>query len=46
MQLYTPFERIAYWNKFGHPEPLPPRAIGFPQVWWEDADKAAVLERG
>ncbi len=46
MQLYTPFERIAYWNRFGHPEPLPPRAIGFPTVWWEDPARAAALERG
>ena len=46
MQLYTPFERIAYWNKFGHPDPLPPRAVGFPSVWWQDPDRAAALERG
>jgi microcin C transport system substrate-binding protein len=46
MQLYTPFERIAYWDRFGHPEPLPPRAIGFPAVWWEDRAKAARLEQG
>jgi microcin C transport system substrate-binding protein len=46
MQLYTPFERIAFWNMFGHPDPLPSRAIGFPSIWWQDADKAAALRRG
>jgi microcin C transport system substrate-binding protein len=44
-QLYTPFERFAYWNKFGHPEPLPDRGISFPTVWWVDPDKAAALGR-
>ena len=34
-------ERIAYWNRFGHPDPYPKFAIGFPTVWWWDADKAA-----
>ena len=43
MQLYTPFERIAWWDMFGHPDPLPPRDVGFPQVWWRDADRAAAL---
>jgi microcin C transport system substrate-binding protein len=33
-------ERIAYWNRFGHPDPYPKFAIGFPTVWWWDADKA------
>ena len=44
LQLYTPFERIAHWNRFGHPDPLPARSIGFPNVWWWDAAKAANLE--
>ncbi len=44
-QLYTPYERIAYWNMFGHPDPLPSRAIGFPTVWWVDPDRASALER-
>ncbi|MEM1420149.1 MAG: extracellular solute-binding protein [Pseudomonadota bacterium] len=43
MQLYTPYERIAHWNKFGAPDPLPARRIGFPTVWWWDADKAAEI---
>ncbi len=34
-------ERIAYWNKFGLPDPMPKRSIGFPDVWWYDAGLAA-----
>jgi microcin C transport system substrate-binding protein len=30
-------ERIAYWNKFGLPDTMPKRALGFPDVWWFDA---------
>nr|WP_321454521.1 extracellular solute-binding protein [uncultured Cohaesibacter sp.] len=29
-----PATRIAYWNKFGHPNPLPMITIGFPTIWW------------
>jgi microcin C transport system substrate-binding protein len=36
-QWYAPNERIAYWNKFGAPNPLPAITIGFPDVWWFDA---------
>lgn len=32
--------RVAYWDRFGHPDPLPEYSIGFPTVWWWDADKA------
>jgi len=46
MQLYAPLERIAYWDRFGRPDPLPSRAIGFPDVWWWDEAKAqATAER-
>ena len=40
-QYFAPNERIAYWNKYSHPDPLPSRAIGFPTIWWHDAQKAA-----
>jgi microcin C transport system substrate-binding protein len=30
-------DRLAYWNKFGAPNPLPKRTDGFPDVWWYDA---------
>jgi microcin C transport system substrate-binding protein len=37
---YLP-ERIAYWDRFGHPDPYPKFVVGFPTVWWWDAAKAA-----
>lgn len=40
-QLYYPYERIVYWDRFGHPDPLPKFTVGFPTVWWWDAEKAA-----
>jgi microcin C transport system substrate-binding protein len=40
-QLYYPFTRIAHWDRFGHPDPLPKYAVGFPTIWWFDAVKAA-----
>jgi microcin C transport system substrate-binding protein len=37
-----PYERIARWDRFGYPDPLPKYAASaFPTVWWWDADKAA-----
>ncbi len=38
---YAAAERIAYWNKFGAPNPLPKITTGFPDVWWFDAALAA-----
>ncbi len=42
-QWYSPNERIAYWDKFAHPQTLPARSVGFPTIWWFDAEKAAKL---
>ena len=36
-----PNSRTARWNRFGHPEKLPEYSIGFPDIWWWDAAKAA-----
>jgi len=33
--------RIARWDRFAHPDPLPEYAIGFPTIWWWDEAKAA-----
>ncbi len=44
LELYQPRERIAYWDKFGAPDPLPARSVGFPSVWWYDADKAKAVK--
>ena len=42
-QISYPFTRIAYWTRFGHPEPLPKYAVGFPNIWWFDEAKAALI---
>ncbi len=34
-------ERVARWDRFSHPDPLPEFSVGFPQVWWYDQAKAA-----
>jgi microcin C transport system substrate-binding protein len=33
--------RVARWDRYSHPDPLPEYAVGFPTIWWWDADKAA-----
>ena len=33
--------RVARWDRFDHPEPLPEFSIGFPTIWWWDTEKAA-----
>jgi len=33
--------RVARWDRFAHPDPLPQYAIGFPQIWWWDEARAA-----
>lgn len=35
--------RVARWDRFSHPEPLPAYSDGFPTIWWWDADKAAKI---
>lgn len=41
---YILADRIAYWDRFGHPDPFPRFDIGFPTVWWSDEAKAAALK--
>jgi len=44
----TPYNRIAYWNKFGMPEGEFTRFGDYhdiPGLWWVDADKDAALKR-
>lgn len=43
-QFYSDVDRTARWNRFGHPETMPEYSIGFPTIWWYDADKAAATE--
>lgn len=35
--------RTARWNRFGHPDNIPPYTTGFPTIWWWDAEKAASI---
>jgi microcin C transport system substrate-binding protein len=37
--------RIARWDRFSHPDPLPDYSIGFPTIWWWDEEKAARTSR-
>jgi microcin C transport system substrate-binding protein len=34
-------QRVARWDRFSHPDPLPQYSVGFPTIWWWDAEKAA-----
>lgn len=42
-QWYSPFARVAYWNRYGQPKKLPSQSVDFSQIWWLDKDKAAKL---
>lgn len=37
--------RIARWDKYSHPDPLPEFAVGFPTIWWYDEAKAAKIKQ-
>lgn len=45
-QWHYPFERVAYWDKFGRPDKLPKLTPAFLQVWWVDPAKDAALKKG
>ncbi|MGI1662951.1 extracellular solute-binding protein [Palleronia sp. KMU-117] len=34
---------VAYWDMYGHPDPLPPLALGTLDFWWHDAAGAERL---
>jgi microcin C transport system substrate-binding protein len=44
-QWYAPYERIAYWAKFGQPKTLPTQDVGFLTNWWYDKKNASKLEK-
>lgn len=31
---YSNTYRLVYWNHLGHPDPVPPNQLGFPETWW------------
>lgn len=37
---FTNVDRTARWNRFSHPDNIPPYTNGFPTIWWWDAEKA------
>jgi microcin C transport system substrate-binding protein len=39
-QWYGPFDRVAYWNRFGRPDKKPEYALGMPSTWWLDEARA------
>ncbi len=41
---YLSAARIAYWDKFRHPEHPPSRDPGFLNVWWYDKDAAPKID--
>ncbi len=46
-ELFTPFDRIAYWDRFGIPDPRSPRdTVPTWKHWWFDAAKDAALKEG
>jgi len=42
-QWFSPYVRIAYWDRYGQPETLPGLTPGFLQVWWYDQKMAERL---
>ncbi|WP_108660764.1 extracellular solute-binding protein [Acuticoccus kandeliae] len=42
-QFTTNTFRTARWNRFGHPDDIPPYTHGFPTIWWWDAQKASKI---
>lgn len=40
---HIPYDRIAYWDKFGRPELTPTQGLQL-DAWWVDPEKAANLE--
>ena len=41
---YPATRRIAAWDFFGHPEPLPKLDLGIGSIWWHDAERAAAVK--
>lgn len=34
------YSRVAHWNRYSHPDPLPEFSSGLPTIWWWDEKKA------
>ncbi|MBK4215656.1 ABC transporter substrate-binding protein [Paracoccus caeni] len=44
-QWYNPSYLVAYYDQYGHPDPLPPYALGEMDFWWYDQAKADALRQ-
>lgn len=42
---FVPGERLAYWKRMAHPEPLPGYALGYPAIWWFNEKAAADIKK-
>jgi microcin C transport system substrate-binding protein len=42
-QWHIPYDRVAYWDKFGFPKVVPDQGVQV-DAWWIDPDKAKSLE--
>jgi microcin C transport system substrate-binding protein len=38
-------DRLAYWKRVAHVEPLPGHGLGYPNIWWFDEKLAAAISR-
>jgi microcin C transport system substrate-binding protein len=43
-QWYVATHRVAYFNMYEYPDPLPPYDLGYLDFWWYNAEKAAALK--
>ncbi len=43
-QWFTPYDRVAYWDRYKRPAKLPSRSTAFQQVWSWDATAAAKVD--
>jgi len=43
-QWYLDYYRVAYWDRFGHPDVTPKYGPGLPDTWWYAQDKAARID--
>jgi microcin C transport system substrate-binding protein len=40
----APFDRVAFWNRFAHPQNMPPYGLTY-STWWVDTQKEAALKQ-
>jgi microcin C transport system substrate-binding protein len=43
-QFNAPFDRVAYWNRYSHPQVMPKYSLTL-DTWWYDPDKATNLQK-